>query len=280
MTKPPRPPRRRKRKVRFGRLLAVLITPVLILYALVMGFTFIRSLFHQPAVLSQAEKSERSLVETGYQNACPQEVNQLTRFGIDVSQFQGDIDWYSVAESGVEYAFVRVGAKGYGTGEIYEDEKFLNNLYGAKETGIPVGVYFFSQAISDEEALQEADYVLSMLNGYPIELPVVFDFEQPDEQEARTKNLPADQIASQARVFLERIREGGYQPMLYLNRSLFPIYENAGLTEQYPLWYAQYGVDAPDHCGLDIWQYSESGTIPGISDHHVDLNLMRTDFNS
>ena len=270
--------RKRRSKVRLHRVLILLFTAALILYCLIIAVGFVRNLFHRPARLPEEEKTEQSMIQSGYAQACPDEIASLTRFGIDVSQYQGSIDWNSVKESGVEYAFIRVGARGYVSGEIYEDETFLENLYGAKEAGIPVGVYFFSQSVSNEEAVEEAEYVLSVLNGYSLELPVVFDFELPADEQARTHDLNSSEIASQAQVFLEHIQQGGYQPMLYLNSGLFSIYENAGLTEQWPIWYAEYGVSQPDRCGLDIWQYSETGTLPGISDHTVDLNLMRQDF--
>ncbi|WP_323091106.1 GH25 family lysozyme [Allobaculum sp. JKK-2023] len=270
--------RKRRSKVRLHRVLILLFTAALILYCLIIAVGFVRNLFHRPARLPEEEKTEQSMIQSGYAQACPDEIASLTRFGIDVSQYQESIDWNSVKESGVEYAFIRVGARGYVSGEIYEDETFLENLYGAKEAGIPVGVYFFSQSVSNEEAVEEAEYVLSVLNGYSLELPVVFDFELPADEQARTHDLNSSEIASQAQVFLEHIQQGGYQPMLYLNSGLFSIYENAGLTEQWPIWYAEYGVSQPDRCGLDIWQYSETGTIPGISDHTVDLNLMRQDF--
>ena len=270
--------RKNRSKVRIHRVVILLVTAALILYCLIAAVGWVRNLFHHPAKLPEEEKTEQSIIQSGYAQACPDELANLTRFGIDVSQYQGSIDWNSVKESGVEYAFIRVGARGYVSGEIYEDETFLENLYGAKEAGIPVGVYFFSQSVSNEEALEEADYVLSVLNGYSLELPVVFDFELPADEQARTHDLNSNEIASQAQAFLERIRQGGYQPMLYLNSGLFPIYEKAGLTEQWPIWYAEYGVSEPHQCGMDIWQYSESGTIPGISEHTVDLNLMRQDF--
>lgn len=273
--------RRRRRNIKYGRLLLVLLVPVLILYCLFAAISWTIGLFHKPAELSSQEKEQQSMVESGYAQACSAEdLDRLTRFGIDVSQFQGSIDWQSVKEAGVEYAFIRVGARGYVSGEIYEDETFLDNLNGAKAVGIPVGVYFFSQAITTEEVIEEADYVLSVLAGTPLELPVVYDFELPADPEARGHNLSNEELAAQAKSFMEHIEQNGYRPMLYLNSNLYSIYQNAGLTERWPTWYAEYGVESPDYCDLDIWQYSDTGIIPGIDDHHVDLNLMRTDFES
>ena len=125
--------RKRRSKVRLHRVLILLFTAALILYCLIIAVGFVRNLFHRPARLPEEEKTEQSMIQSGYAQACPDEIASLTRFGIDVSQYQGSIDWNSVKESGVEYAFIRVGARGYVSGEIYEDETFLENLYGAKK---------------------------------------------------------------------------------------------------------------------------------------------------
>ena len=271
--------RKKRRNIKIGRLLLVMSIPVFMLYGLFSAVGWVLDLKHEPAQLPQSEQQQQSLVEAGYQNACSTEdLAKLTRFGIDVSQFQKAIDWQTVKEAQVEYAFIRVGARGYVTGEIYEDETFAANLNGAKSVGMDVGVYFFSQAVTEQEVIEEADYVLSKLQGMPLELPIVYDFELPADPEARGHNLSNEELILQAQRFLEHIEQNGYKGMLYANPQLYPIYESAGLTERWPIWYAEYETESPQYCDLDIWQYSDTGEIPGIDDHHVDLNLMRTDF--
>lgn len=273
--------RKKRRNIKIGRLLLVMSIPVFMLYGLFSAVGWAFDLLHTPAELPQSEQHQQSVVEAGYQSACAAEdLAKLTRFGIDVSQFQKAIDWQSVKEAGAEYAFIRVGARGYVTGEIYEDETFVDNLNGAKSVGLDVGVYFFSQAVTEQEVIEEADYVLAMLQGTPLELPIVYDFELPGDADARGHNLSNEELVLQANRFLEYIEQNGYRGMLYANPQLYPIYESAGLTERWPIWYAEYETESPKYCDLEIWQYSDTGEIPGIDDHHVDLNLMRTDFLS
>lgn len=212
------------------------------------------------------------------QPVCEQDFSQLNVPGIDVSSFQGEIDWNAVAQNGVQFAFIRLAVRGYQTGEIYMDEKFWDNLIGAREAGLKVGVYFFSQSISSQEALEEAQYVLDTLDGTELDLPVVFDFELPSDETARTHVLEEEEICQQARDFLGLIEASGYQGMLYTNGALYPTYANGGLLDDYPLWYAVYGVNAPTVCDVDIWQSSDTGWVDGIADHHVDLDWMRADF--
>lgn len=273
--------RKKRRNIKIGRLLLVMSIPVFMLYGLFSAVGWVFDLLYEPAQLPQSEQQQQSLVEAGYQNACSTEdLAKLTHFGIDVSQFQKAIDWQTVKEAQVEYAFIRVGARGYVTGEIYEDETFAANLNGAKSVGMDVGIYFFSQAVTEQEVIEEADYVLSKLQGMPLELPIVYDFELPADPEARGHNLSNEELILQAQRFLEHIEQNGYKGMLYANKQLYPIYESAGLTERWPIWYAEYETESPQYCDLDIWQYSDTGEIPGIDDHHVDLNLMRTDFQA
>lgn len=233
----------------------------MILVILVIGTLITRP--SHPAAPSQTE------------TACTQE--DLTIPGIDVSQFQGIIDWDAAAASGIQYAFVRIGARGYQTGEIYEDTQFEANLEGARNAGLKVGVYFFSQAISPEETLEEAEYVLDTLNGRTLDLPVVFDFELPSDDSARTWTLEEGNIAAQADDFLSHIQQAGYQPMLYTNGQLSDLYQRNGTLDKWPIWYAEYGVETPDLCGIDIWQYTEAGQVDGIN-ANVDMNLMRKNY--
>ena len=131
-----------------------------------------------------------------------------TLFGSDVSSHNGEIDWYAVAASGVRFAFIRVGFRGYGTdGSLNLDTRFAENIRGAKAAGIKVGAYFYSQAISPAEAVEEANLVLDAIRGIPLDYPVVYDWEVVSLKTARTYGLPAGTLTDCMQAFCERIAE-------------------------------------------------------------------------
>lgn len=194
--------------------------------------------------------------------------------GIDVSYYQGEIDWAAVREAGVSFAILRVGYRGWGeNGALHADACFVQNLEGAKAAGLDVGVYFFSQATTAEEAAQEAAYTLSLLEGVALELPVYFDWEQIGvEQEARTDAVDFGTLTELCLAFAEPIRAAGYQPGVYFYRSLgYYAYDLAKLGDL-DIWMASVGEAPAFHYAFDMWQYSYTGTVPGISTE-VDLNL-------
>lgn len=197
--------------------------------------------------------------------------------GIDVSEFQGDIDWQRVKEAGVEFAIVRVGYRTYGGGEINFDQKFAENLAGAEAVGIKTGVYFFSQAVSPEEAIEEADAVLDAIAPYNITYPVVYDWELIYDDDARTDNIPVETLTDSCIAFCERVKSEGYTPMVYQNKgtTLFKL-DLPRLTE-YDFWLAEYGSEPTYYYDYKIWQYSCTGKIPGISGD-VDLNISFKDY--
>ena len=190
--------------------------------------------------------------------------------GIDVSYHQGKIDWQQVAQDGVEFAFLRVGIRGYGTGKVVLDEQFENNVKGALANGIKVGVYFYSQSVNQEEVLEEARLVLEQIAPYRVTGPVVYDAEKVDN--SRTSNLSAEERTDMAITFCETVKEAGYQPMVYLNLdTAFTMVELERL-EAYDKWFAHYGTDMYYPYDYKIWQYSESGRVAGINGD-VDLNI-------
>ncbi|MCD7819833.1 MAG: lysozyme, partial [Lachnospiraceae bacterium] len=141
-----------------------------------------------------------------------------SRVGIDVSYHQGEIDWQKVKDDGITFAFIRIGYRGYGErGLLCEDTKALEYIEEASQAGIDVGVYFFSQAINEEEALEEAEFVINQLQGIELQLPVVYDPESILDDEARTDDVSGEQFTKNTVVFCERIREAGYEPMIYSN---------------------------------------------------------------
>lgn len=195
-----------------------------------------------------------------------------TRLGVDVSFYQGDIDWQAVADSGVEFAMIRCGYRGYGEeGNMAEDEKFRQNMEGALAAGLDVGVYFFSQSLGAIEAAEEALYVLELIEGYDLTMPVAFDWE-PVEQAERYDEVDSEAITSSAIVFCEMIEDAGYTPCVYLYRYIaYYEYEMERLSE-YPLWVGAPGYWDDFYYEHGMWQFSTTGDIPGI-EADVDLNL-------
>lgn len=191
--------------------------------------------------------------------------------GIDVSEYQGDIDWQLVKAAGVEFVMIRIGLRGYGTGDIYADQRAQEYYRGARDAGLKIGAYFFSQAVTVQEAMAEADYMLRAVRGWELEMPLVFDWEYVGS-DTRTGNMDPRTLTDCARAFCLTVRRAGYTPMVYFNvaqgRDLMYLDE---LTD-FDWWLARYA----DSMGFDyrvrMWQYTNQGNVPGIGGN-VDLNL-------
>lgn len=196
--------------------------------------------------------------------------------GVDVCSYQGQIDWQQVAAAGVEYAIIRVGGRGWGPeGKLYTDEYAQINYDGAKAAGLQVGTYFFSQATTVEEAQEEAQYVLQIMDGWELEMPVVFDWEQIPtwtDPESRTAEMDARTVTDCTVAFCEEIRAAGYMPMFYTNTHQYETFLYATEVDSYGVWAAQYSDRLTFPYYLNMWQYTDSGTVPGIAGE-VDLNL-------
>ena len=193
--------------------------------------------------------------------------------GIDVSAYQGEIDWAKVKESGVDFAIVRLGYRGYESGKITEDKFAKANLEGASAAGVQLGVYFFSQALNVEEAREEAQYVLDVIKDYDVTMPVVFDWEHVNNETARTNGMDPYVATDCAKAFLEVIEEAGYWPMMYFNsfqaRKLFYLDK----LMKYDFWLALYSDRMTFPYKVDMWQYTCTGTIPGVYGN-VDVNVL------
>ena len=196
-----------------------------------------------------------------------------TALGIDVSSHQGEIDWKQVADAGVEFVMIRLGFRGYGKeGTLNLDKNFRENLQGAKAAGLKVGVYFFSQAVNGAEAEEEAVFVLENLAGAQLDYPVVYDWEPVSDKNARTNGLGAEALTDCAIVFCDMVSYAGYTPMIYYNLPVaYTRYDLSRLTA-YDVWFAQYADQPSMYYDYRIWQYTESGRIPGISGK-VDMNI-------
>ena len=197
-----------------------------------------------------------------------------TARGIDVSVYQGEIDWQAVAASGVNFAMIRVGYRGYGSaGKLMPDKYFVQNIQGALAAGLDVGVYFFSQAITVEEAHEEAAYVLEQIKDYPLTYPVVFDWERQNYDGSRTQTVPSVSTMTQmVNAFCGDMEAAGYEAMVYFNPSDGYRYYDLSQMTQYPIWLAQYNSVPTFYYQFVMWQYTSSGRVPGISGN-VDLNI-------
>ena len=199
--------------------------------------------------------------------------NYTIRRGIDVSDWQGTIDWKQVADAGYEFAFLRLGYRGYGAkGTMKMDNTFYYNIQNAQKYGIDIGVYFFSQAVNEAEALEEANYVLNALNGYQLQLPIVYDPELISHTKARTDNVTGEQFTKNTIVFCEAITAAGFTPMVYSNMIWEATLFDMSQLQAYDFWYADYEQVPQTPYDFRFWQYSDHGQVPGIKGN-VDLNI-------
>ncbi len=191
-------------------------------------------------------------------------------FGIDVSVWNGTIDWTKVAKSGVNYAIIRCGFRGSSEGGLYADNKFAQNISNATKAGIKVGVYFFTQAVTEAEAVEEASMCINLVNGYSLAYPIFIDVESSG---GRADGLSKDQRTAIINAFCKTVANSGYKAGVYANKNWFENKINASSLTGYTIWLAQYASKATySQTRYDMWQYSSKGSISGISGD-VDLNL-------
>lgn len=196
--------------------------------------------------------------------------------GVDVSDHQQEIDWAKVKESGISFAFIRVGYRGFTEGGLMEDERFVQNIEGALANDIRVGVYFFSQAITDTEAVEEANYVLERIRDYDIAYPIVYDWEHitnaAEGVTPRTSSVTPEQLTGFTKAFCDTVKAQGHTPMFYSNKTMAYREYNLETLQEYGLWLAEYQPAPCFYYEYKIWQYTENATVPGIP-VQVDLNL-------
>lgn len=199
--------------------------------------------------------------------------NYYSRFGIDISRHIGSVNWNKVKEFGVEFVIIRLGFRGYGkAGNLCLDQNFVKNIEGAKKAGLDVGVYIYSQAINEKEAIEEAEFVLKNLNGRKLELPIVYDPESVLNDVARTDNVTPEQFTKNSVAFCKRIEQEGYEPMIYCNMLWEAFQLDLSKLKKYKIWYADYEAKPQTPYHFDFWQYSCTGRVPGIN-ADVDLNI-------
>lgn len=199
--------------------------------------------------------------------------------GVDVSAFQNNIRWQEVADSGIRFAMVRLGFRGYGAaGKMVEDSFAKKNLKGAREAGLAVGAYFFSQATSIREVDEEIEFLLNILGDFELDMPIVLDWEVASET-GRTKNVDRRTLTDCLLYFCQIMTEKGYQPMVYFNwgQASRMIYLNE--LEDYPFWLALYQDRMTFPYRVEMWQYTCTGRVPGI-DGDVDIDVYMPDMRA
>lgn len=209
------------------------------------------------------------------------ETDEIT-FGIDVAKYQGTIEWKRVAEAGIDFAMIRVGYRTVASGEIIADTNAKYNMQEAQKYGIKVGAYFFSTAVSEEEAIEEADWVADYISQYKITYPVAYNCEGFSDAQSRQHNMTKTERTEAAIAFMNRIAEHEYVPMFYASKGEMEEdaqWETSRIERLYKVWVAQYpSVSYPqteksDYAGkYAMWQYTNQGTVPGIS-KPVDLDI-------
>ena len=192
-----------------------------------------------------------------------------TRLGVDVSFYQGEIDWEAVAADGVEFAMIRCGYRGSESGTIVVDEQFENNIEGALAAGLDVGVYFFSQSTGAIEAAEEANFVLDLISGYDITMPVAFDWEPLEG--SRAEDIDRSELTASAVVFCEMVKDAGYTPCVYLYRYTGYYEYMMERLADYELWVGALGSWPDFYYRHMLWQFSMTGRVEGI-DADVDLD--------
>jgi len=203
----------------------------------------------------------------------------ISHKGVDASTFQGKIDFDKLKEQGIEFAILRCGFRSYGGGKLNKDANFDTFAKDANKSGVKIGAYFFSSAITKEEAIEEANYVIDIIKPYKISYPVVIDFEEISGDTYRQENLSVEELTDIIIAFCDTIEKAGYTPMIYSNLKGFVGRMDLTKLEKYEKWFAYYDDTPYFPYEFSIWQYSDSGKLEGVSSSAIDLNISFKDYN-
>ncbi len=204
--------------------------------------------------------------------------NTYSYVGADLSKYNEEVDFQVLKESGVSFVMLRLGMRGYGSGELMPDERFAEYMAKAMEAELNIGVYFYSQAITAEEAAEEANFVIQNLENYPITYPVAFDMEYVANDTARVESLTREEKTNMAKVFLDTVKEAGYQPMVYGTKEWLLKHVDLTKLTEYDIWLSQQ-EDVPDYpYQFQMWQYSKEGNLNGVNGD-VNLNISFVDYS-
>lgn len=218
------------------------------------SYDFENNLFKENGVLSYKDSKTSSIT------------------GIDLSKYNGTVDWKRVKDSGIDFAMLRLGSRGYGSGEISLDEKFVEYAQNAAFNGIPIGAYFYSQAISESEAVEEANYVVGAIAGFSIKYPVAIDVETVDNDDARTDNLSMRERTIIVKSFCDTVKNYGYKPIIYADRDMLISGLDLEELTGYDVWLADDNVPTDYPYLFGMWQYTTKGKVDGITGD-IDMNL-------
>ena len=200
-------------------------------------------------------------------------LKQESYVGVDVSAFQHDIDWNQVKASGVDFAMLRLGYRGWGAkGTLVEDEYIQQNLAGTAASGIPIGAYFFSQATTLDEVHEEIEFMLEILGDYQLDYPIVLDWEVANPTEGRVRNVTRRELTDMLRYFCDEMSARGFDPMVYFNWTQASRMIYLSELEDYPFWLALYQDRMTFPFRVEMWQYTSEGKVPGI-EGDVDINV-------
>lgn len=217
---------------------------------------------------STSTPQEKVYTETLFTDVIDKYKNENTKIGIDVSRWQGDINYQAVKDAGVEFVFIKVGGTIGIDGEYYVDKKFIQNIEGFNEVGIPVGVYIYTYAHDEKTAIEDAEWILEQIKPYKVDLPIVYDWENWGDVMEFKQSLWS--LTRNAKIFLDRVAEDGYSGMLYSSKNYL---EKAWLELEYDTWLAHYTEQTTYQGKYKYWQLCEDGIIDGI-DGKVDIDVM------
>ena len=220
-------------------------------------------------------------IEDGYMAYYDENGEKISHLGLDISYHQESVDWEKLSGSAVEFIMLRCGYRGYSEGGLVKDEKFDEYARAANDAGIPLGVYFFTQAVNVDEAAAEAEFVLSLIEKYEISYPVALDTEYVNDIDGRVNKAGLSR-EDQSRIciaFLERIKEEGYYPMIYAGENWIRRNLDYEMLADYDFWASQYLSKNDFMYDFTIWQYTANGGVPGI-DEDVDLDISLVDYAS
>lgn len=261
----------KKKKVNIGLtiwlILFLLLLAVIVL--LLLGKVFGLRMFGSGGVISAVPINDRQREDFSVQDGRVSYPG--ARMGIDVSEHQQQIDWEAVRDDGIEFAIIRMGYRGSTYGTLCVDSRFYENLKGAQAAGIDVGVYFYSQANTDAQAVEEAEYVLAAVSGYTLQCPIFFDWEEGTPRAERLSGVTMKDVADFSNAFCNRIEEAGYSAGVYFNQKYGYGMKLLGL-QKHSFWLAEFSDYMSFGFDVQYWQYTYEGEVDGISTK-VDLDL-------
>lgn len=210
--------------------------------------------------------------ENGWKKYYDDNGNLISSYGIDISYYQKDIDWEKLKSEGIDFVMLRAGYRGYESGDLFIDKNFYQYAQEAENADINIGIYFYSQSLSIEEAEEEAIFTLDIIKDCNITYPVAYDWEPTEKENSRTYPVNYPELTESAIKFCDIIKEAGYTPMVYANRSQALNHYDMEKITQYDLWLAEY-FDEPEYpYEFTMWQYTSDGRIDGI-EGRVDFNI-------